>query len=509
MFNRGLGFIFTCFMGLGVVSPSLALAQSYVPTHAKIAPSSKYFPEPAKMASSFRHLMKLGLFDNNSRSKVGANVVEIAPTDVELTVLINSALENFSRTNLGMNMLIWILDCDAAEIEKHLGASPVLATQLAQRCSAERATTPKHRSVYPGSPDRIRKMGPIDGFQKRTYSLVFIEKCNFARGGLFNIDSWTHIDRTYIIICKNDWENATDGEFVRYINQTVAHEQFFYFDSKFWACGRDWANVQPLNLVYSSYAHKPVCTAMNNPIIAQIMAYIRAFKGEMETITELENKGLVIKARSTEYRGKAYEFLTEKECNSECLKAYIQREAHAFYPIALSLLAYAPFYRSDKAVLIRTWQGELRDQRFSSLDPSAQFNSNSTSESLEVSAFWRLFQTFIKVLEDHPTVFYDEIRSEGDAFLSILEPSSMFLSSEKLMRASNETAQIFRDHFVPQDLEILIKGEVETEGAFGSRGQRQKIIDFFADPLWSSFNLPIVFGARVRIRTTAEGGGQR
>ncbi len=312
--------------------------------------------------------------------------------------LINESLIKIFKTKMGKKISRDILGCNVDAIQSHLGVDEATAIKISKFCLARGSKDKlqqKQTYVRPSPLKAINKT--IDKSRngaslKRTYSLLLTDEKEWL------IDSWTNssLNRTSIVLpVSSGNEEIEESRFV----EILAHETAVYFDSKFWTGSTGFKSTPWIDEFYNQFnvSSQRINLALDNPLIAHSLAFLRAFKIEQMITAELERRGEIhfVGKDVERRRNKINSFL---DCKAQCLHNFIKEQTSKNQAMLLPLMSHASSYRRSLWLDVEIYSG------------SELFRKNLPDDSL-----------FTEIILDIPLKFY--LDNQGYNLHYILESS--------------------------------------------------------------------------------------
>ncbi|MCB0391645.1 MAG: hypothetical protein KDD58_10145 [Bdellovibrionales bacterium] len=266
----------------------------------------------------------------------------------DLQELVDDSLITIFKSNLAKEIAYKIMHCNIDAIENHLGVTRSAAQKIQSYCSEFRPSN--YNLNYDISP--IVQTSPLKALSKtvdlkkvslghkRSYSFLLTDNNDWK------LDSWTDPATNSTSIIINSRGEDLKKELPRII-EILAHETAIYFDAKFWAGSTQFTSLPDAKEFLNEFntSHELITLALDNPLIANSMAFLRAFKVEQLITSELIKKRLLVFnisdiARRNEKIGS---FLT---CKALCLHDFLEAQIKFEQDMSLPLMAYASGYRT-------------------------------------------------------------------------------------------------------------------------------------------------------------------
>lgn len=379
----------------------------------------------------------------------------------EIQTLIDSITIDLMKTDLGQQICAGILNQNPQLIEMHLSVSSRAANVIAASClwRASKVTS----MVYPSPEQVLNKLSvrPAAG-QTRLYMVVVTDAPHFA------FDSWTdpYTNNTVLLVRRSS-AGTSDLNYA-FLTQLVAHEMAIYFDSRFWPGTPEWKQVAPNLALDQQYAGnmQALETALANPLISNVFAFMRAFQVEKAMIDDLSAKGEILLPANYDYSSRQFPFLQDN-CRRSCLAKYVEGEANNLLPLALPLVAFAPHYRTQRlSSLISAGEGPPTDAKLNAIRVLAQYA---------------------------PQYIHDSIK--GDFLSHLIKiPNDPVVAKQR-----EEAKEVFKTYLLQGDLKSLSRLAANPPHRT-AEAARFDIYHFLSRPLLSGFNVRISGGPRPRIR---------
>lgn len=327
------------------------------------------------------------------------------------------------QTRIGKAICKDILAADEDLIRRNLGVTSTAAQIIASNCKSTRPNS----SPYVVPSPATQKNSLLPATADRTFVVVYSNNLDLG------FDSWTEpfTNRTVLIL------NSSSS-----LLKILTHELMIYFDAKSWPGGPNWWSLPDLGdtILSSSDSNRSVL-ATQNPVIAQILAAIRAFKLEVEVLKDLHEQPDAALNHS---------FL-KLDCDEHCLFHAVKDSTYWVRPYLVDLLAFSPRYRAE-------------------ILQSA------------VVAEWR------EVLEEYPRQRIQQL----DLSFSLL---GFFQKPE--VEVQLKTERIIFEELFPMDLKVLLQTNLQK---FGTE-QSINFLKYLGEPLLSGNANQSAMGPRPRIRT--------
>ena len=376
---------------------------------------------------------------------------------------------NISQTQVGKDIVQFILDCQAKAVKQHLGVDYETSLKIVKFCSGFK----RNSQLQPAS-DFV-KSSPLKALKKivgtaqkaipkKTYSVIFTDNNEWT------IDSWTssYDNNTSIVIPRTSLNEPID---MNRLTEILAHETAIYFDSKFWVGSTEFSNLPGTDLFFSKFKKSKamVSLAMDNPLIAHTFAFLRAFKVEQNIMNELEKNGIVnYSGQETEFRRTKIESILN--CKSKCLERFISNKIEQNINLTLPLIYHSPSYR------IRLLNAINNDLFVLSPDQ----NKNIQEKKRDYS----------ELLSDLPVQFF-----EAHAKLNILLLLEILESSKEENVHKMESIIEFNSLMLKDILPI----HYDDLELFSSESINNHPIEYLTLPLLSGYNTRMSSGPRPRI----------
>lgn len=378
--------------------------------------------------------------------------------------LIDEAYRTLLLTPFGNELVLRILDCSPEQLTKHLGISQTRSFAINQYiCSETYAQSSQvdfdnHPWIYSLPDEDIDKVVSLRQKNNRSYKIRFLKNDE-----TIPLDSWTDFKTQTTTIYVQDHISLRDLK--RKLLFVLAHETAIYFDQKsqltaaLWLehpnfrqyLVTDWQNQTRDDL-------RTFLTAANNPLISQVLSYIRAFRVEefwMRQLPAMTLRDMSIDLRE-EYNYILYPFLNP-ECSEICLGEYLLSASLSIVDYSLPLLSNS-----------RYWSMKI-------LEVSSQPPSEQT-------------RRVRRVLIDHRNSYVSYTKEDHSQLIGIPHP--------EIKRISAESAQVFREILIPQDLETLLRHDLTVPPT-----RERHSIRFLTVPSLGNFGVEMAAGPRPRIRT--------
>lgn len=377
-----------------------------------------------------------------------------------LQAIVDDITIQLMGTTLGHRIALRILQCDPELIENHLSVSAQAANEIARKCLIPPKTPFPFDSYVHSSPRDVLKKWSLRPLaeQKRLYFFV-VTKNNDD----FSFTSWTDSFSNKSVFILRNFPSSPELTY-GYLTQLIAHEIGIYFDSQFIPGTEEWQEIPTNEEFKNSFGDNwdSMSTILTNPLIANVFAYMRAFKVEQIMVEELIQQNKLRLNPELTYGKDKYPFLFDDWTTEESAN-YLAQQVHNLLPMALPLVAWAPNYRRRKILEIK---------KSSSVSPSAQitdeemvldkYAQNYLVNSIKVSIFIRLL--------DLRTIAYAE-NSDWD-----------------------KARDIFENQILPNELSALRKNQ-STGG-----NSPLNLYEYMSTPLLSGYNIAGSRGPRPRIR---------
>ena len=359
---------------------------------------------------------------------------------------IDTAFEEIMLTTLGRAICQDILNADAQAISFHLGVSERAAKSIARKCMSG---TKDMQWVFPTPNHDIRKLS-LKANKPRRYVLLTTQTD-------FPIESWTDpYSNTTVLLAGPEGLSHTR------LIQLLAHETAVYFDSKANPAHPEAQSIPELRdiKIIPPTTLNPLLV-VSDPLIAHTLTYIRALQVEFEIVSDLVAQGRI--PTPPDYGHVYLNYLISERCEHECLITAIEAIRKKYLPIALPLMAFAPYYRSSMAAdLVRA-------------KPSGWGTDK-----------WQAVQeTFVS----KPVQFLDSQNFTG----------SPLADMQKIFKSKDPHAldYVAADSFLIKDLWPLERVALADTRLVGGKS----FLEFMKVPLLSGVNISLSSGPRVRIGT--------
>lgn len=380
--------------------------------------------------------------------------------------IIDESLFKISQTTTGQKIIRQILNCQKEAIEIHLGVSEQMAKSIGDKCSLTHKETASQNSLILESPldvlsktiDRSREEASV----KRTYTFLLTHNSEWS------FDSWTNpsTNNTSIVLPIDEQGHIVEDE--SRILEILAHETAIYFDSKFWSGSTQFETLPGVESFYNDFtiSKERVALALDNPIIAHSLAFLRAFQAEQNMTNELNKKNIIYFSAQDLLR-RQQRIQSFGMCKGLCLHNFLKRQIEYQSNMALPLYAYAPSYRA------RLWTFLQENKEI------LPGNSFDTSES------------YLKeLLLETPSRFYlDNTHNNIHILLEYFEYN--FFTADSSFANLKDFNTFVELNIHPIHLEDLEKQKYPLS--------QQSALEYMATPLLSGFNVRMSSGPRPRI----------
>jgi hypothetical protein len=412
----------------------------------------------------------LYLFDSISSQANKPNYQVVESNEVpELQKLINISLYNISQTQVGKDIVQFILDCQAKAVKLHLGVDYETSLKIVKFCTGNKKSSQSQPTSEFVKSSPLKSLKKIVGssqvvIPKKSYSVIYTDNKDWA------IDSWTSSfqNNTSIVIPRTTLNEPID---INRLTEILAHETAIYFDSKFWVGSTEFSNLPESDLFFSKFkkSRALVSLALDNPLIAHTFAFLRAFKIEQNIMNELEKNGIVYYSGQESERRRA-KIQSILNCKSKCLEQFISNNVEQNINLALPLIYHSPSYRVR---LINAINNDL-------LILSPDQNKNSQERKIE----------FSELLSHLPVKFF-----EAHAKLNILLLLEILESSNNESSHEAETLANFNSFFLKDILPL----HYNDLGLLKAESTNIHALEYLTFPLLSGYNTRMSSGPRPRI----------
>lgn len=378
--------------------------------------------------------------------------------------LIDEAYRSLLLTSFGGRIVRELLNCSPELLLKHLGLSQDEAYGLSRTiCSgndqysgwAKNTSHPWLFTLPNNDPDKVVSLRQK---KRRSYKILFLPE----RDAL-PMDSWTDFKTQTTTIYVEDRISLKDLQ--KKLLLVLAHETAIYFDQKAQLSAATWSGHPNFNTFsvtdFNTTTQNDLnafLTAANNPLIAQVLSYVRAFKVEeywMRQVSSSKLQQMTIDIPD-EYNHWRYPFLNPK-CTKTCLEHFLLTASSSISKFSLPLLSSS-----------RYWSMKV-------LELSAVASTDETR---------RIQRTLINYRKAYVT----QINGYPNFLLEAVQP--------EILRLSQETEQVFEQLLIPQDLETLLEISLSTPPR-----KTSPAIEFLTVPSLGNFGVEMAAGPRPRIRT--------
>jgi len=357
-------------------------------------------------------------------------------------------------TEIGLSLCNQVLDSNVTHLQTYLAISNTAATQIAANCSV-------YSSPHPFV-DQYKISGAIKmiksvAFEKRHYQFILSDKNQWP------FDSWTDAATNQTVIIAQGPQQRDSGLF----SQSMAHEFAIYFDGQYSIGTPEWWDIhknEKFEIINAD--QERLFFAVNNPIIAAILSYMRAFRVEQQVLREI-SEGYSLEFTKANYNNPAFIFLNA-QCDHNCLMNFVKSQSFALTPYALALMAYSGAYKEKKIQ-------EL-------------FKKNPTSSHL---------LRFATNSFSHQVARYP--RYHMLPFIALAESMEKWIPKSLIPAVQN----LFNNSILPEDLELLDKARVKLHDS----GETVSFLQWILKPVLSGRNVDFSSGPRPRIRTGGGGYG--
>lgn len=356
-------------------------------------------------------------------------------------------------TEIGLALCNQVLDANVDDLQTYLAVSRPMAMQIAVSCS-------KYVAPHPFV-DRYKVSGPIKmtksaAFEKRHYQFIISENNQWP------FDSWTDAATNQtVIIAQGDQKDS------HLFSESMAHEFAIYFDGQYSVGTQEWWDIhKDEKFEITNADQEKLFFAVNNPVIAAILSYMRAFRVEQQILQEISD-GYSSEFVKANYDNPAFIFLNEK-CDHNCLMNFVKSQSFALTPYALALMAYSGSYKDKK------------------IEELLQKNP-SDGHLLRFTMY-----NFGKQLALHPQYHFLP-------FIALVESMQNWIP-KRLIPAIQS---LFNNSILPEDLKLLDKARVKLHDS----GETVSFLQWILKPVLSGRNVDFSSGPRPRIRTGGGGYG--
>ncbi len=374
----------------------------------------------------------------------------------ELQQWIDDQTEAIFKTNIGLALCHQVFGSSVNNLQDHLAISAIAAQRIALSCATQdipHAFIDSHRVSGP------MKMTKSVAFQKRHYQFLLTENTDWP------FDSWTDAATNQTILLTQ-WPHAYSSDsFLR----MMAHEFAIYFDAQYFVGSPDWWAVHANKKFEIITSNKErLFLAANNPVIASILAYMRAFHVEHEIILQIQNNqnelDFVTSAVPLPFLG--------PNCGHDCLMNFVKAQSFALSPYSLALTAYSGPYKEQKIEAV-------------------------SKESVMFSGHASLLASSV---EQYSRRFIRRSKYSSMPFVALMESMGPW----QYRHNQNRVQTLFENVILPEDFEVLDAARVYLP-------ESRKTISFLQwilQPVLSGRNVDFSSGPRPRIRTGGGGYGQ-
>lgn len=375
--------------------------------------------------------------------------------NVELQNWIDEKTTDLLKTAPGLALCHQVLGANTTALQNYLAISAPAATQIALNCATHEGS---HNFV-----DDFTVTGPIKmtksvAFQRRHYQFLLTDENKWP------FDSWTDAatNQTVLVLPKKH------GQDPNVFLQMLAHELAIYFDGQYSVGTQEWWSLHAnKKFTIVSADRERLFFAVNNPVIAAILSYMRAFRVEQEMMKELlEDRPETV----AQYDELAFQFLSYS-CDHDCLMNFVKAQSMALSPYALALTAYSGSYKNKK----------IKELEASS--PILSYRASILSLSLD--SFDRHFikKTKYNVLP----------------FISIIDSMNSWLPRQFL----HSVQELFETKILPEDFKHIEEAKV----FLADSNETISFLQWILQPVLSGRNVDFSSGPRPRIRTGGGGYG--
>lgn len=420
---------------------------------------SSSLPSKAKDLDLFDQLKSETVCQSHQEDQGDAFKVYCIETSPVVQNQIDSAYETLVLSTYGHAICAKILNADVDHIESHLGVTRLTAVSIAYSCSDPEIDMQPTPYVYVDKDytGEITKLSTAPTAERRLYTLVISSK------GDWPFDSWTDTLRNNTTLVLSDKDSRKKTAVDTFLLQLLAHETAIYFDSQSGVGTQEWLNLPPnRGLSFDDPQSRKIIRALANPLISQVLAFIRAFKVEAQIIKDLVDQGYIDLDFEQEYSPQKFPFLA-KDCREECLFSFIKTQAQSLLAHSAELSVFAPMYKFY-----------LNPSTTSSY-LSGKPMSHSLTEARE---------QIIKATE------YFMIRfKKNQGRLNFISPST----NPNDINVAHEIEQLMADLLLPMDLKVLKQAKAPKDGP--------SFLELITTPVLSGQNVGAASGPRPRIRT--------
>lgn len=392
----------------------------------------------------------------SDRTQVDGQGYKYQIFDVQKTAILQDfigfILQNIMETSIGRAMCSHNSWQNPQVVQHHLGVSRKTAASIVNNCLPNKQFA--HTTIY-NSPQEDEADEHMKRVPHRRYVIAVTDRPNLPFG------SWTESFNNTTLIILHHSLFMSDINLI-YLTQVLAHELAIYFDTKAWPFGPAWNRLPILreSVIRAPHPDK-VTLATLNPLLAPILAFIRAFKIERQIVDDLVRIGK-LSNEPIYYSEKDYPFL-HKSCDNKCLVNYIKKNQEWIKPITLPLLALTPHYRTRK------------------LEQLKSLPAQDIPDFLDVA---------YEVLEKIPVFYMNRRANDLLALDFITNQDADFIKLNHL------SANFLDQHIATQDLHELATARLSLKG----NSQSYALLSYLAIPLLSDVNSPLANGPRPRIR---------
>ena len=374
----------------------------------------------------------------------------------ELQQWIDEQTETIFKTNIGLALCHQVFGSSVNLLQDHLAISTPAAQRIALNCAnwdLPHLFIDNHRVYGP------MKMTKSEAFQKRHYQFLLSENTNWP------FDSWTDASTNQTILLTQWPHTYNSDSFLR----MMAHEFAIYFDAQYYVGSPDWWAIhadQKFQIITANQDR--LFLAVNNPVIASILAYMRAFRVEHEIIEQIRNGQNELDYL---FAAQPLPFL-DLRCGHDCLMNFVKAQSFALSPYSLALTAYSGSYKEQKIEAVGR--------------ESAMFSGHASLLSSSVEQYSRRFIRRTK---------YSTM-----PFVALMESMGPW----QYKHHQNRVQTLFENVILPQDFEVLDAARVylpETRRTIS-------FLQWILQPVLSGRNVDFSSGPRPRIRTGGGGYGQ-
>lgn len=378
--------------------------------------------------------------------------------------LIDEAYRTLLLTPFGNELVFRILDCSPELLTKHLGVSQSRSFAISQHiCSGTYAQSSQvdfdnHPWIYSLPEEDIDKVVSLRQKNNRSYKIRFLKS-----GETIPLDSWTDFKTQTTTIYVQDHLSLQGLK--RKLLFVLAHESAIYFDQKSQLTTALWLehpNFRKYLItdwkVQTRDDLRTFLTSANNPLISQVLSYIRAFRVEEFWMRQLPPPTLTDMSidLNMEYSYYVYPFL-DPQCLEICLGDYLMKASLSIVDYSLPLLSNS-----------RYWSMKI-------LEVSSQ---PPTEETRKIR----------RVLIDYRNSYVSYTREDHSQLIGNPHP--------EIKHISDESAMVFREILIPQDLETLFRYDLTIPPT-----RERHSISFLTVPSLGNFGVEMAAGPRPRIRT--------